>query len=229
MKRKDSNETGPSTAYTPTSANTTKRRKTKALANKGSNFVKLDFSSSLDLDHWDNVLEDYLGTDPKAVHNSQPFSGDSALDQSRQTFTSKATFPAFITSTAGTSDNPISIESSPEKTTEAVTEVPMCRNPGPPKFYGVRRFIEQVSPATTITDTLDSEEKQLIIFSATKKALTTNSLDSPLGYLTPLEDVLPKPTLVAETTQGSTSTTSSMNENCSQIIFIGRTFSGYSR
>ena len=47
--------------------------------------------------------------------------------------------------------------------------------------------------------------------------MTTYSLDSPSAYLTPLEDVLPKPTLVAETTQRSTSTTSSMNPKIAVI------------
>ena len=153
LKRRDSNETGSSTAYTPTGANARKRRKTKALANNGSIFVYLDLSPSLDLDHCDNILEDYLRTDPEAVHNSQSFSGDSALDQSGRTFASEALSLKFITSTAGTSDNPIIIESSPEKKTEALTEVPMCssshprRNPvllpPPPKSYGERKLIHR--------------------------------------------------------------------------------------
>ena len=126
LKRRYSNETGSSTAYTPTGANATKRRKTKALAKKGSTFVYSDLPSSLDLDHCDNILENYLGTDPEVVHNSQSFSDDSALDQSGRTFASEALSSTFITSTAGTSDNPITTESSPDKITEALTEVPMC-------------------------------------------------------------------------------------------------------
>ena len=44
LKRRDSN--GPSAAYTLTGANATKRRKTKTLANKGSNFVYSDLKNS---------------------------------------------------------------------------------------------------------------------------------------------------------------------------------------
>ena len=49
--------------------------------------------------------------------------------------------------------------------------------------------------------------------------MTTYSLDSPSAYLTPLENVLPRPSLVAETTQGSTSTTSSINPKIAVISF----------
>ena len=45
----------------------------------------------------------------------------------------------------------------------------------------------------------------------------TYSSDSTSAYLTPLGDVLPKPTIVAETTQGPTSTTFSLNPKIAVI------------
>ena len=60
------------------------------------------------------------------------------------------------------------------------------------------------------TETADSDDEPLITFSGLKSLQTTFSSDSPSDYLTPLEDLLPHPTLVAETTQGSSSTPSSM-------------------
>ena len=108
------------------------------------------------------------------------------------------------------------IESSPGKTTEAPpVEIPngsephRRRNPGPPKLYGDRRFLIQVSSGATTTEILDSDEEPLITFAVSKSHTTAFSLESPSAYLTPLEDLLPQPTLVAETTQGSTSTYSS--------------------
>ena len=62
LKRSDFNVTGSSTACTPTGANVTKRGKTKVSVKENLIFVYSNLSSSLDLDHWDNVLEDYLGT-----------------------------------------------------------------------------------------------------------------------------------------------------------------------
>ena len=62
-KIRDTNETGPSTSYVPTGAKATKRRRTKVPSFQGSKFAYWDLDSSLDLDHWERILEDYLGTD----------------------------------------------------------------------------------------------------------------------------------------------------------------------
>ena len=139
--RRDTNETGSSSTYLPTRANGTLRSKTKAPSVKGSSFAYSDINSSLDLDHWDNVLEDYLGTDSENVLNSQSFGSDSALDQSGRFIANETPTLTSNASTAGTSNKPIRIESSPEKTTEVPSvEVPRCsvprprRNPGPPNF-----------------------------------------------------------------------------------------------
>ena len=80
----------------------------------------------------------------------------------------------------------------------------------PPNFYGDRRFICQVALGAKTTETADSDDEPLITFSGPKNLQTTFSSDSPSDYLTPLEDILPHPTLVAETKQGSSSTPSSM-------------------
>ena len=67
-----------------------------------------------------------------------------------------------------------------------------------------------MSSGVAITETVDSDEEPLITFSGSKSLQTTFSSDSPSNYLTPLEDILPQLTLLAETTQGSTSTPSSI-------------------
>ena len=60
------------------------------------------------------------------------------------------------------------------------------------------------------TEIAGSDDKPLITFSGSKSLQTTFSSASLSDYLTPLEDILPHPTLVAETTQGSSPTPSSM-------------------
>ena len=111
----------------------------------------------------------------------------------------------------GKGDNPIRIDSSPEKTLETPKTTKSNkprprRNPGPPKFYGDRRFIDQVTLGAETIETADSDDEPLITFSGSKNLQTTFPSDSPSDYLTPLEDIPFHPTLVAETTQGSSST-----------------------
>ena len=60
------------------------------------------------------------------------------------------------------------------------------------------------------TEIADSDDEPLITFSGSKNLQTTFPSDSPSDYLTPLEDITFHPTLVAETTQGFSSTPSSM-------------------
>ena len=61
LNKLDSNDAGPTIAHKPTGSSSTKSRKTKTSISKGFNFVNSGLSSPQDLDHWDNVLEDYLG------------------------------------------------------------------------------------------------------------------------------------------------------------------------
>ena len=150
------------------------------------------------------------------VYNTPTYNFDSDLDQSGRTLASEINTQTITTSPTGTSDNPIRIESSPEKIIETpTTETPKGnepqprRNPGPLNNYGDRRFIGQVAPGAETIEFADSDEEPLIIFSGSRSLQTTFSSDSPSDYLTRLEDILPHPTLLAETTQSSSSTPSS--------------------
>ena len=220
-KRRDSNETGPSTTYTPTGAKATRRRITKVLSFKGSKFAYSDLESSLDLDHWDRVIDDYLGTDSEIVYNSQTFSNDSSLDQSGRTLASETAPQTTSTSPAGTSDNPIRIESSLEKNTEVPpVDVPKGSEPATSQKRSrpPRTLRRQAIHHAFVIRSGDHGNCRLRrgtpdnLFRI-KKPSNNIFLDYPSDYLTPLEDILPQPTLVAETTQGSTSFHSSTTPN----------------
>ena len=180
---------------------------------KGSKFAYTELGSSLELDHWDKVIVDYLVTDSETVYNTLTFNIDSDLDQSRHTLASETNIQT--TSTLPTGDNPIRLDSSPEKTLET-PKAPKSnkprpsRNPGPPKFYGDRRFIDQVTLEAETIEVADSDDEPLITFSGSKSLQTNFPSDSTSDYLTPLEDIPFHPTLVAETTQGSSSTPTSL-------------------
>ena len=72
-KRRDSNETGPSTRQTQSGAKTTKSRRTKVPSLKGSKFTYSELDFLLDLDHWDNGIDDYLETNSEIVYNTPTF------------------------------------------------------------------------------------------------------------------------------------------------------------
>ena len=172
-------------------------------------YVNSDLSSSLDLDLWDNLLEDYLGTDSGVHSKSQSFNPRRLLSGNHSTLDYLASNPA-------TRENSIILESSPEKPTDLLPETTSYssshqrRNPGPPNFYGERRLIQQVLPLLAAIDVVDSEEEPFIAFSSNNRCQTINTIESAPAFLTPLEDIPARPTLVAETTQGSHSTTSPM-------------------
>ena len=63
LKRPDSNEGGPSTSYKPTGEKAMKRRRMKPPSFKGSKFAYTELDSSLQLDHWDKISDDCLGSD----------------------------------------------------------------------------------------------------------------------------------------------------------------------
>ena len=179
-------------------------------------YVNSDLSSSLDLDLWDNILEDYLGTDSGVHSKSQSFICESALDHPRRLLSGNHSTLDYLASFPATRENSIIIESSPEKPTDLLPETTSYssshqrRNPGPPNFYGERRLIQQVLPLLAAIDVVDSEEKPFIAFSSNNRCQAINTIESPSAFLTPLEDIPARPTLVAETTQGSHSTTSPM-------------------
>ena len=186
LKRPDSNEIVPSTRYKPTGEKATKRRRLKTPIFKGSKFAYFELDSSLYLDHWDKVIDDYLGTDSEIVYITPTYNIDSNLDQSARTLASEINTQTNTLSPMGTSDNPIRKESSPEKIIETpTTEIPKGneprsrRNPSPPKFYGDRRFIGLVALGAETSEIADSDEEPLITFSGSKNLQTTFSSDSP--------------------------------------------------
>ena len=170
----------------------------------------------LELDLWDKVIDDYLGTEAETVCNTPTVNLHSDLDQPRSTVQSQTNTQTTITIPTGTSDDPIRLDSSPEKTVET-SKTPISikphsrRNPGPPKFYGDRRFIDQVTLGTETNTAVDSDDELLITISSEKSPRTkmTYCTASPSDYLTPIEDIPRHTTLVAETAQGPFSTPSS--------------------
>ena len=215
-KRRDSNIGGLSTSYTPTGGNTCKKRRTIITSSKGSKFDFYNLDSSLELDLWDKFIDDYLGTEAETVCNTPTVNVHSDLDQPRSTVQSQTNTQTTMTIPTGTSDDPIRVDSSPEKTVET-PKTPISlkhrarRNPGPPKFYGDRRFIDQVTLGTETMSAVDSDDEPLITFSGAKspRPNVTYCTTSPSDYLTPIDEIPRHTTLVAETTQGQFSTPSS--------------------
>ena len=182
---------------------------------KGSKFAYTELDSSLELEHWDKVIDDYLGTDSDIVYKTPTFNIDSNLDQSRHTLAGETIIQTTSTLPTSTGDSPIRIDSSPEKTLET-PKTPKSnkprprRKPGPPNFYGERRLIDQVTIGAETIEIADSDDEPLITFSGSKSLQTTFPSECPSDYMTPLEDIPFHPTLVAETTQGSSSTPTSL-------------------
>ena len=217
-KRRDSNIGGPSMSYTPTGGNSSKKRRTIITSSKGSKFDFNNLDSSLELDLWDKVIDDYLGTEAETVTdcNTPTVNLHSDLDQPRSTVTSQTNTQTTVTLPTGTSDDPIRVDSSPEKTVETPkTPIPAKlrtrRNPGPQKFYGDRRFIDQVTLGTETISAVDSDDEPLITFSGAKSPKQNFSYctTSPSDYLTPIDEIPRHTILVAETTQDQLSTPSS--------------------
>ena len=139
LKRPDSNAGGLSTSYKPTGEKATKRRRTNTPITKGSKFAFNSLNSSLELDLWDKFIDDYLGTDSEIACNTPTVNLHCDLDQPRSTLPSQTNTQTTITIPMGTGDDPIRIDSSPEKTLET-PKTPVCikprsrRNPRPPKI-----------------------------------------------------------------------------------------------
>ena len=215
-KRRDSNIGGPSTSYTPTGRNTCKKRRTFITSSKGSKFDFNNLDSSLELDLWDKVIDDYLGTEAETVCHTPTVNIHSDLDQPRSTVKSQTNTQTTFTIPTGTSDDPIRVDSSPEKTVETPktpisSKLRARRNPAPPKFYGDRRFIDKVTLGTETISAVDSDDEPLITFSGAKSPQhnLTYCTTSPSDYLTPIDEIPSHTTLVAETTQDQLSTPSS--------------------
>ena len=162
----------------------------------------------LELDLWDKVIDDYLGTEAETVCNTTTVNLHNDLDQPRSTVQSQTNNQTTFTIPTGTSDDPIRVDSSPEKTVETPktpisSKLRARRNPGPPKFYGDRRFIDQVTLGTETISAVDSDDEPLITFSGAKspRPNLTYCTTLPSDYLTPIDEVPRHTTLVAETTQ----------------------------
>ena len=223
-KRPDSNAGGPSTSFIPTGGKATKRRRTNTPSTKGSKFAFINLDTSLEVDLWDKVIDDYLGTDSETVSNTLTVNLHSDLDQPRINLPSQTNTQTTITIPTGTSDDPNRLDSRPEKTLETpktpVSIKPRSRrNPGPPKFYGDRRFIDQVTLETENGSVAESDDEPLITFSSLKspRTQTNYSTASPSDYLTPVEDIPRHPTLVAETSHGPSSTPTSGTTNVASL------------
>ena len=215
-KRRDSNIGGPSMNSTPTGGNSSKKRRSFFTNSKVSKFDYNNLDSSLTLDLWDKVIDDYLGTETEIVYNTPTVNLHSDLDQPRSTIQSQTNTETTFNIPTGTSDDPIRVDSSPEKTVET-PKTPISskhrvrRNPGPPKFFGERRFIDQVTLGTETISAVDSDDEPLITFSGAKspKQIPSFCTTSPSDYLTPIDEIPRHTILVAETTQDEFSTPSS--------------------
>ena len=115
LKRPDSNAGGPSTSYKPTGEKAAKRSRTNTPSTNGSKFAFSNLESLLELDLWDKVIDNYLGTDSEIVYNTPTFNLQSDLDQSRRTLPSQTNTQTTITIPTGTGDDPIRIDSSPKR------------------------------------------------------------------------------------------------------------------
>ena len=117
-KRPDSNAGGPSSRYIPTGGKADKRRRTNTPNKKGSKSTFNILDSSLELELWDKVIDDYLGTDAETVCRTPTVNLHSDLDQLRSTLSNQMNTQTTTTTPTGTSDDPIRLNSSPEKTLE---------------------------------------------------------------------------------------------------------------
>ena len=66
-------------------------------------------------------------------------------------------------------------------------------------------------PLLAVIDVVDSEVEPLIAFSSNNRCQASNTFESASALLTALAETPARPTLVAQTTQGSHSTASSVN------------------
>ena len=166
-------------------------------------------SSSLNLDSWDGIIEDYFDD---ATNNNVPQNSYTETNQGLS-ITGHAETPALSSegtanndsreivvihdanTSVGSQDNPIMIDSIPEQTTSVTPKTRNSRprrNVGPPQFYGNRRFIDVVQEK-------DDLGAITSVFSQAPE-LSNFSVNSPSDLLTPLAEAPPRQILVAETT-----------------------------
>ena len=184
---------------------------TVGAATQDSSRISSGSSFSLNLDSWDGIIYDYFDD---VTNNNIPQSHHSESNQGLSvTGTVESPHPSSempantdireivviydSTTTEGSQDNPIPVDSTPEHTYSPTIKPRNSRprrNVGPPLFYGNRRFIDVVleKDDTGVSPSAFSSS------SDTHRAIFT--VTSPSNFLTPLAEASPRQILVAETT-----------------------------
>ena len=184
---------------------------TVSVATQDTSRIYSGSSSSLNLDSWDGIIDDYFDD---VTNNNIPQSHHSESNQGLSvTGTDESPHPSSerpantdlreiviipdSTATEGSQDNPILVDSTPEPTVSPTIKPRHSRprrNMGPPQFYGNRRFIDVVleKDDTGVSPSIFSSPPD--IFRA------TFTITSPSDLLTPLAEASPRRILVAETT-----------------------------
>ena len=168
-------------------------------------------SSSLNLDSWDGIIEDYFDdvTNNNVPQNPHTESNqglsitghvESPLLSSEWTANNDPREIVVIhdaNTPEGLQDNLIMVDSIPEQTTSVTPKTQNSRprrNVGPPQFYGNRRFIDVVQEKD------DLGAPTTVFSQATEFHSSTFAVNSPSDLLTPLAEAPPRQILVAETT-----------------------------
>ena len=161
---------------------------TVSVATQDSLRISSGSSSSLNLDSWDGIIVSVTGT----VVSPHPSSEMPANTNLREIVVIHDS-----TTTEGSQDNPILVDSTP-KHTDSPTIKPRNskprRNVGTPQFYGNRRFIDVVLEK----DDTGVSPSAFSPLPDTHRA--TFTVTSPSDLLTPLAEAPPRQILVAEKT-----------------------------
>ena len=184
---------------------------TVSAATQDSSRISSGSSSSLNLDSWDGIIDDYFDdvTNNNILQSlrSESNQGLSVIgtvesphpssERSANTDPREIAVIHDSTTTEGTQDNPILVDSIPEHTDSSTIKPRNSRprrNVGPPHFYGNRRFIDVVLEK-------DDPGVSPSVFSLSPDThRTTFTVTSPSDFLTPLAEAHPRQILVAETT-----------------------------
>ena len=184
---------------------------TVSVATQYSSRISSGSSSSLNLDSWDGIIDNYFDD---LTNNNIPQSHHSESNQGLSvTGTVDSPHPSSerpantdlreivnipdSTEAEGSQDNPILLDSTPEPTVSATINLRHSRsrrNVSPPQFYGNRRFIDVVLKKD------DTGASPSVFTSPPGIPRATFTVSSPSDFLTPLSEAPPRQTLVAETT-----------------------------
>ena len=184
---------------------------TVSAATQDSSRISSGSSSSLNLDSWEGIIDDYFDD---VTNNNIPQSHHSESNQGFSvTGTVESPHPSSempantdlreivvihdSTTTEESQDNPILVEITPEHA-DSPTIKPQNsrprRNVGPPKFYGNRLFID------VVLEKDDTGVAPSVFSSSPDTHRATFTVTSPSDLLTPLAEAPPRQILVAETT-----------------------------